>query len=318
MSRLRRLVATLVAAFVVVPGSAWAEPVAPMPVPALAAETLDARYAASRNAITEARRSAQRVGDGERARRLRELAGPGRRFLHFDDRAGGRAVEVLGNLWHADRIAVLVPGSDTTLDTYDTRGDKPYAALAGAARGLWAELRRLDRDDSVAVVAWLGYDTPATISRDILTSGRAADGARELGTFVGALQRVNPSAGIALLCHSYGSVVCGRAAALPGVADLAVYGSPGMGVSAVSELRTGAWVWAGRGRNDWTALVPHVTVSLLGTTVGFGADPVAPGFGARVFDAGGAGHSDYFAPGSVALRNLALIALGHHTGVSNG
>jgi Alpha/beta hydrolase len=318
MNHLRRLGATLVAAFVVLPGSVSAEPAAPMPVPALAAETLDVRYTATRHAITEARRSAERVGDGVRARRLRELSNPRRRFLHFDDRGDGRAVEVLGNLVHADRIAVLVPGSDTTLDTYDTRGDKPYAALGGAARALRAELRRLDPDASVAVVAWLGYDTPATISFDILTSRRAADGARELGKFIGTLQRINPSAGVALLCHSYGSVVCGRAAGLPGVADIAVYGSPGMGVSAASDLRTRARVWAGRGRDDWTAGVPHVSVSLLGTTVGFRADPVVPGFGARVFAAGGAGHSDYFAPGSVALRNLALITLGRPAGVSGG
>ncbi|TDC03060.1 hypothetical protein E1267_27495 [Nonomuraea longispora] len=33
-------------------------------------------------------------------------------------------------------------------------------------------------------------------------------------------------------------------------------------------------------------------------------------FGARVFDAGSGGHSDYFAPGTASLRNLTMIALG--------
>ena len=58
--------------------------------------------------------------------------------------------------------------------------------------------------------------------------------------------------------------------------------------------------------------VPNVRV--LGA--GFGADPTAPGFGARRFAAGGGNHSDYLAPGGVSLRNLALIALGRTGEVS--
>jgi hypothetical protein len=58
--------------------------------------------------------------------------------------------------------------------------------------------------------------------------------------------------------------------------------------------------------------VPHT--QLLG--LGFGRDPVSPAFGARLFDCGSGGHSGYFQPGSVALRNLALIALGRPAGVS--
>ena len=318
MNRSRCLVAALVAASVVLPVSAAAEPAAPMPVPALTVETLDDRYTANRHAIIEARQSAERVGDDDRARRLRGLTDPRRRFLVFDGRGDGRAVEVLGSLVYADRIAVIVPGADTTLDTYDTRGDKPHGAPGGAARALRAELLRLDPEASIAVVAWFGYDTPATISFDIVTSRRAEDGARDLRGFIGTLQGVNPSARIALLCHSYGSLVCGRAGPLTGVADLAVYGSPGMGVSTASELSTGARVWAGRGREDWTAGLPHISVSLLGITLGFGADPVAPGFGAHIFDANAAGHSDYFAPGGIALHNLALITLGRPAGVSVG
>jgi len=42
----------------------------------------------------------------------------------------------------------------------------------------------------------------------------------------------------------------------------------------------------------------------------FGTDPVSPSFGARVFRAGAAGHSDYFVPGSESLANLTRIVLG--------
>lgn len=104
--------------------------------------------------------------------------------------------------------------------------------------------------------------------------------------------------------------MCARAARGLDVADIAFFGSPGTGAASVVALGTRARVWAGRGAHDWIADVPHTKADLFGTTVGFGTDPVAPAFGARRFAAGGGGHSDYLAPGSVSLDNLARIALG--------
>jgi hypothetical protein len=83
-----------------------------------------------------------------------------------------------------------------------------------------------------------------------------------------------------------------------------------MGVDSVSDLETPARVWAGRGGSDGIADVPHVQVDVLGVDLGFGDDPVDPAFGARRFDAGTGGHSDYLRAGDAALRNLTLIALG--------
>jgi hypothetical protein len=120
------------------------------------------------------------------------------------------------------------------------------------------------------------------------------------------LRGIDPAADTTLLCHSYGSVVCGEAVKSLPVDNVAAFGSPGMAASTVAALRTRANVWAARGSRDWIQFVPHVR--LLG--LGFGTDPVSPGFGARVFAAGPAAHGDYLRPGSVALRNLALIALG--------
>jgi hypothetical protein len=85
-----------------------------------------------------------------------------------------------------------------------------------------------------------------------------------------------------------------------------------MDASSVRALHTPARVWAGRGAGDWIRHVPYI--QLLG--LGFGPDPTSPGFGARPFDCGGGGHSGYFQPGSIALRNLADIALGDSTGVT--
>ncbi|WP_371790161.1 alpha/beta hydrolase family protein [Streptomyces sp. NBC_01471] len=305
-SRLRRaLLTALVTASVAVPVSGAARPAAvPAPAPTalaplrtVAPAALAVRYATTRSDIRAAGREALANGDPGRSRSLRAMARPGRSFLSFDGRAGGHTAEVFGDLSRARRIAVLVPGSDTGLDEYGR-------LLAGATA-----LRR-QLGDGAAVVAWLGYAAPATVSTDVLTTGRADDAAPVLRHFVRELGRAAPAARISLLCHSYGSVVCGRAAAGLDVAGIVLYGSPGAGRGSAAALRTRATVWAARGRHDWIADVPHVRIPLPFVTVGLGADPVAAGFGARVFDAGDGGHSDYLKPGSLSLANLARIVSG--------
>ncbi len=225
------------------------------------------------------------------------MAAPERHFLSFDGRDGGRTAEVFGDLSRAERVAVLVPGSDTDLDR--------YGRLRAGAAALRGEL-----GERSAVVAWLGYATPATVSPDVLTAGRADDAAPPLRRFTAQLRAARPTARIAVLCHSYGSVVCARAASDLPVSDLVLFGSPGAGADTVGRLRTRATVWAGRARGDWIADVPHVRLELPFATVGLGADPVSKAFGARVFDAGDGGHSDYLEPGSVPLRNIARIVAG--------
>src|SRR5262249_195539 len=119
---------------------------------------------------------------------------------------------------------------------------------------------------------------------------------------------------VALLCHSYGSVVCGLAAPHLPVTDIAVYGSPGMDVGSARQLDTGARVWAGRASGDWIRYVPHIQLFRLG----FGHDrPDPPGraFGARPFSCGRTGHTGSPRPGSMSLPNLAYIALGAPAGV---
>ncbi|MFF3458494.1 alpha/beta hydrolase [Streptomyces sp. NPDC002730] len=312
-SRLRRtLLAALVTAAVTVPVSAAARPAAvpaPAPVtlaPLTAAELplLGDRFAAGRADIRAAAETATAHGDQGRAARLRVMADPARHFLSFDGRDGGRTAEVFGDLARAERIAVLVPGSDTNLDTYER--------FRAGAVALHDEL-----GGRAAVVAWLGYATPGTISPEVLTEGRADDAGAQLQNFVRELKGAKPGSRVSLLCHSYGSVVCGRAAPSLDVADIALYGSPGAGADNVADLHTPATVWAGRGSDDWIAHVPHVRLDILGTTLGLGADPVSDGFGARTFAAGDGGHSDYLKPGSVSLKNLARIALGRATEVTH-
>ncbi|MFI6732216.1 alpha/beta hydrolase [Nonomuraea sp. NPDC050451] len=143
----------------------------------------------------------------------------------------GRLVRVYGDLTTADRVAVIVPGADTTVATFDDGTKRP----GGAARTLLAEAARLAPGERLAVVAWLGYDSPPTLSLGVITSDAAVKGAQALRRTITDLQARTP-APIALLCHSYGSVLCAKA--VPGlrVADLAVFGSPGLDTPSATAL----------------------------------------------------------------------------------
>jgi hypothetical protein len=307
--RLRTLavVPLVAAALLGTTAAAWPPATAPLPQapPALTPSALSARYAADAQAIGSAEREAGRDGNSQLASALAELRT--QHVLFFNPAGQGVAAMVIGNLATAKRVAILVPGSDTTLATFFSRGS---SSPGGGALALAAEARRLDPAERLAIIAWLGYPAPAMLSPSVLTSGDAGQGAQALRPLVTALAQHGDQ--VALLCHSYGSVVCGLAAPHLPVTDIAVFGSPGMDASSAASLDTHARVWAGRESDDPIQYVPHIQVFGLG----FGADPMSPGFGARIFATGSGGHSDYLSPGSVSLRNLTCIALGDAAAVT--
>jgi hypothetical protein len=307
--RLRYLAAAplLAAAMFGTTAAAWPSATAdpPQAPPALTSSALSARYAADARAIGTAERAAARDGDTQLAGELATLRT--KQVLFFDPAGQGVAAMVIGNLATATRVAILVPGSDTTLTTFFSRGS---SSPGGGAEALATEARQLDPGTRLAIIAWLGYPAPAMLSPGVLTSGDASQGAQALRPLVTALAGHGDH--VALLCHSYGSVVCGLAAPHLPVTDIAVFGSPGMDASSVASLHTGARVWAGRDADDDVKYVPHI--QLFG--LGFGADPMSPGFGARIFTTGDGGHSGYLDPGSVSLRNLTYIALGDPAAVT--
>jgi len=229
---------------------------------------------------------------------------PGR-YLLFDPRGDGRIAQVYGDLAHADRIAVLVPGVDDRLENFATGlGDRAYRAPAVQARNLYRAT-----GGRVAVVAWLGYRTPHGVGVDAAREQLAATGAAALRRFVTGLTVVRPHATIALLGHSYGSTVIGLAAPyLPHqVTDIAVFGSPGMGVGSAAQLHTRARVWAGQSTQDWIRWVPGVRLFGLG----HGRKPIDPAFGARIFPTVDVtDHDHYLSTGTDSLRALASIAAG--------
>ncbi len=317
--RVAAVVVGLVVATTAAAKVAAAEMPSPPTIPALVAGDLATVYQRDHEYIAAAERVAVQTDDPGRARVLAGLAAPGRDFLSFSPVGDGQAVEVVGDLAHADRITVVVPGSDTTLDTFDSFGSR-YAAVGGAARDLAVEMRRLAPGERTAVVAWFGYAAPRTRSVDVLTTGRAEQGAARLRQFLRQLLQLDGRARLALVCHSYGSVVCAtavhglRADVATALSAVEVVGSPGLGVPDAAAIGTRVPLWAGRGTRDLIGLVPNVAVHVLGVQVGFGADPTAPGFGARALPVGSAAHGQYFEPGSLALHSIARVALGRTPG----
>ncbi|MGQ4398587.1 alpha/beta hydrolase [Streptomyces violaceoruber] len=272
-------------------------PTAPATLNSIDSASLQARYAATLRDIEAARRTAADFGNDIRAAALEAMTTSGRHFLTFDGRDGGRAVEVYGDLSRAERIAVLVPGADVTVDN--------YWRLRAGAKALRKQL-----PPGSAVIAWLGYRTPTTVSLASANTERGSDAAHALSAFLRQLGSVLPEVNISLLCHSYGTVVCAHAASRSDARDIILCGSPGTGYDDVGAMHTRATVWAGRGSDDWVAHVPHLRLELGLTEIGLCTDPLSSGFGATRFDAGDGGHSDYLKPGSVSLRNIALIIAG--------
>lgn len=231
---------------------------------------------------------------------------PGRQLLSFDPRGRGTFAEVYGDLPAAERVAVVVPGTDNDLDSHRTP--------TTWARDLLAQVTADAPDIPAATIAWVGYTTPEGIGPELAGDRLARAGAQRLDRFLAGLERTTSTAAApTVLCHSYGSVVCGVAArdagAAFGAGDLVFVGSPGTRSGSAAALGTEARVWASRAPADWISAVPNV--QFLG--LGHGTDPTDPAYGARVFTSEDVtGHAGYTAAGSDALHNLSAIILGAH------
>ncbi|MEU3456781.1 alpha/beta hydrolase [Micromonospora sp. NPDC006766] len=233
-------------------------------------------------------------------------AAAGRRFLVFDPR-DGLAVEVLGDLATADRIAVLVPGVGSTLRDFD-RGLGGVARRAPARQGaeLYEALRAAAPDVRVAVLIWLGYHPPNGVP-----AGAGATAARRGAAALQAQLRVladrRPNATMTLVGHSYGALVVGLAArrSPAGVTDVVTLGGVGVGVDRADDLGR-VRIWAAEAPTDWIRRVPQVRLPGLG----HGARPGNPAFGARPLPTTGVtGHDGYLAPGSVTTGAVASVVL---------
>lgn len=238
-------------------------------------------------------------------------AGPDRSVLLLDlDRAHPRAAVAVGDVDTAEHVAVLTPGFGTTVqddlgaeeETVAALRARTLSTLGGAGRG----------GESVAAVAWLGYDVPAGVVA-VSSSDAARSGGADLARFcdgIDASRRADPH--LTALGHSYGSLTTGYALQQAhGVDDAVVFGSPGLGTEHVDDLRvppghTGVVeaAWDPVADLGWFGADPN---RLDGVT-GLSARPATLPDGSAT--AGSVLHADYLTPGTTSQFNIAATVAG--------
>jgi hypothetical protein len=222
----------------------------------------------------------------------------------------GALAIAFGNPDTASQVAVLVPGTATTLES-------------GFPNVPAAELRQqMDQLASGnATIAWLGYDAPSW-DLSVATKDNAVEGGALLAADVdGYRAAAGGPQHITVLGHSYGSVTVGYAA-MSGLAadDIAFLGSPGVGASSVDQLSPGAGhVWAGASEHD---PIVQTTSGDWFTADGSSTGPYDDSFGANQFGAQDdsdlrSAHGGYYDEGSESLSNLANIATGNYDAVTD-
>ncbi len=246
-----------------------------------------------------------------------------RRQLLSLDATGGTltAAVTSGDLDGAGHVAVFVPGFQA-----DVAGDlASYSRGVEAAADLADRLSRAHGDGRPVVgVTWLGYAAPTVLEvvvpgRSVAGWGPATAGSPALGSLLAGLDAAGRAAHpqqpprLVLWGHSYGSLVTGlalRDATVP-VAAAVVFGSPGMGVDTVAQLRL----------PPGQLYVEEALDDVVAATSRFAADPglwreatqlsvaqqdLPDGSVGRVAH----GHEEYLTAGSTSQWNLAAVAAG--------
>ncbi|WP_406452795.1 alpha/beta hydrolase family protein [Streptomyces sp. NBC_00876] len=284
-------------------------------------------------------------------RQLKEGSQPPAYLIGISDEGQGRAIVSYGNPDTSQNVSAYVPGLNTSLDEEFAKNDLKRARdTAIGAQGY---------DPSSAAIVWLGYDTPQTPdgmkSLAVAGTGRAEKGGAAYDDFMGGIVATNQNKDphVTAIGHSYGSRTVGaatqRLGGIPGVDDIILVGSPGVGVDHAVDLGVGAaHVFVGAAANDPVTKLPsktQVAVGALGMILGgpagaylagdladpgdddlwFGKDPASKEFGAIRFPVApgqpfvsGDGvsfdaHSNYFNPvrDAMSADSIALIVSGH-------
>ncbi|MEU9622339.1 alpha/beta hydrolase [Streptomyces sp. NPDC048155] len=292
----------------------------------------------------------QLAGLREIDRQLRAGRQPPMFLLGIGDEGNGRAIVSFGNPDTARNVSAYVPGLNTSLDEDFAKNNLKRA---------WDTAKGSSKyDHSSAAIVWLGYDAPQTpdglASLSVMGNEKAEKGGNAFDGFMAGISATNETGDphLTAIGHSYGSRTVGAATqhdgGIPGVDDIILVGSPGVGVDRAEDLGVGKeHVFVGAAENDVVTKLPSKQQSVVGAVglfVGgpkvaymagdiadqgnddlwFGKDPASRAFGARRFPVnegpplvGGDGlsldaHSQYFDPkrDAVSADSIALIATG--------
>jgi hypothetical protein len=263
---------------------------------------------------------------------LRDISGalgdgnsePQRFLLSLDLAQEPTAAIAVGDPQEAEYVSVLIPGMFFNTGAQISEWTDTAARLYDEQVS-WLELLREPGEarDTVAAIAWVGYQTPHLLnvgSLDLAREGR--------DSLTGMIEGLQSSRGtdqpyLSILAHSYGST-----AALMALEEndflvdaLAVIGSPGSAAQSVDELNV---------RNG-NVFVGEAAWDPIPNSSYFGSDPGAESYGAKPMKVGGGidvitnevlaasnGHNEYFGPGTESLRNLALVAIDQGALVTDG
>lgn len=248
---------------------------------------------------------------------LKRKDGVTRTLVSLDPTDNAKAAIVVGDLRTAHYVSVLVPGM------YMSVGEQ-LEAWAGVAQDLYDQqtgfLKRFlgsragGGAPGVAVVAWIGYQTPVLMNIGGLDLAR--QGADSLERTLAGIQtlRADDPPYLSVLAHSYGSTAALLALerGTVKVDALALLGSPGSDAQSVAQL----------GVRDGNVFVGEAPMDPIVNSAFFGSDPGSPSYGAKPMGVGGAvdpithrtlggssGHNEYFSAGTECMRNLALIGI---------
>ncbi|MER5353380.1 alpha/beta hydrolase [Kitasatospora sp. NPDC002551] len=211
----------------------------------------------------------------------------------------GRAIVATGNPDKATHTSVFVPGTNTELP--GVPGQIDHIRKLQNQAGWYTK-----EGETVAVVSYLGYDTPESIPK-AANPMRGLDAADDMRRFSDGLRIAHgePKTHLSYIAHSYGSFAVGVADSEKGglqADDIVTLGSPGMGVLTADQLTVNPdHLWIGEAADDATRLVGGFSL---------GPSPHIAGFGGHNINIDTSGHGGYWDDNSESLMNQGKIIAG--------
>ena len=236
-----------------------------------------------------------------------------------------KAAVAVGDVDTADHVAVFTPGLNSTVQDSLARYVGNMDDLR--ERALF-ELHAAGRSETVATVAWLGYEAPQlhrdsldhllTPHRSVANDDSAIMGGHNLARFLSGIPASRPvDPHLTALGHSYGSTVTGYALRETSRVDEAIFfGSPGLGVTDADALhlpRGHAYVV--EARNDAVADLarfgsdPNQLEDVIGLSARDGTR-TDPECGSATPLTESSKHSEYLKQGTTSQYNMSVIIAG--------
>lgn len=240
-----------------------------------------------------------------------------RTLVGLDPSSDAKAAIVVGDLSTARYVSVLVPGMYMSvgeqIEDWAKVAQEQYDLQTGFLRRVLGP-RGGGGAPGVAVVAWIGYQTP--VLTNIGGTTLATQGADSLERTLQGIRAIRSADQpfLSVFAHSYGSTATLMALERHTVTvdALALMGSPGSAAQSVGALAVA----------HGNVFVGEAPMDPIVSSAFFGSDPGSPSYGATPMGVEGAvdplthatltgssGHNAYFTAGTECMRNLAMIGI---------